>query len=202
MLRLILISLIFLTIIPKTITSDSLWDYARTPIYGTSKREVQVGDIITVKITESTSAVQEASTRTGKTSKIGTDILSNWDQIASIMGSETLRKRQEFELEGEDQYRGTGQTSRKSKVTAIITAIVTEILESGNIYIIGDHQVKINNELETIHIAGIIRPEDIAPDNSVESFQIAKAEVSVIGAGVIGAKQSPGVLTKMFNWFF
>ncbi|NBV84582.1 flagellar basal body L-ring protein FlgH, partial [bacterium] len=64
------------------------------------------------------------------------------------------------------------------------------------------NKVKVNQEMETIRISGIIRPSDISAANTIDSYQIAKAEVSVNGSGVIGSKQSPGVLTKMFNWLF
>ena len=84
----------------------------------------------------------------------------------------------------------------------MITAVITEILEGGNVYVVGEHKVKVNNEVETIRVSGIIRPSDIGMGNTINSYQIAKAEVSVNGSGVVGSKQNPGVLTKMFNWLF
>jgi len=182
--------------------ADSLWDKAKQPMYGVSKKRIKVGDIITVVITESTSAAQEAGTSAKKTSKLNTNMSNNWDQVANLMGNETNRKNLNIQLGGGDDYQGSGQTSRRSRVQATITAMVTEILDTGNLYIVGEHQVKVNNEIETIKIAGIIRPQDISPQNRISSSQIAKAEISVNGAGVVGAKQSPGVVTKMFNWLF
>ena len=133
---------------------------------------------------------------------MGTSIQNNWDQVANLLGNETIRKTFDFGFSGEDEYQGSGQTSRRSKVKAIVTSIVTEILDSGNLFIIGEHNVKVNNEIETIHVSGIVRPQDISAKNSVFSYQIAKAEVSVNGEGVVGAKQTPGMMTKMFNWLF
>ena len=192
---LIKLSLIF----SVSLYADSLWQ--DVPIYNNPSKQVQVGDIVTIYISESTSAVQEATTRTQKNSSIATDFLSNWDQVASLLGNESIRKRHEFEISGDDQYRGTGQTSRRSRVQAVLTATITEVLDSGNIFIVGEHKVKVNDEVETVRISGIIRPEDIRPDNSVLSYQVAKAEVSVHGKGVVGSKQTPGILTKMLNWF-
>ncbi|MFC1751945.1 flagellar basal body L-ring protein FlgH [Thermoproteota archaeon] len=182
--------------------SDSLWNPAQGNPYGSIRRQIRVGDVITVYISETTSAVQEATTRTSKESELRSNILSGWDQIANLLGNETLRKEYEFELRGEDGYSGLGSTARKSKVQALVTAVVTEILENGNVYVIGEKKVKVNNEVETIRISGIVQPGDIRADNSVFSHQIAKAEVSVNGEGVVGAKQTPGILTKIFNWFF
>jgi flagellar L-ring protein precursor FlgH len=153
-------------------------------------------------ISESSTAAQEATTRTSKESGIGVELGSGWDQVANLLGSETIRKTYDGSLKGNDTYLGTGQTARKSTVQAMVTAVITEILENGNVYVVGEHKVKVNNEIETIRISGIIRPTDITAANTINSYQIAKAEVSVNGAGVVGSKQSPGVLTKMFSWFF
>ena len=183
------------------IYADSLWETGKGTLYGTTKKEVQVGDEVTIYISESTSAAQQATTQTSKESEMGANLLSNWDLISNVF-NESGHRKYELQLQGEDAYRGAGQTTRTSKVTAVVTAVVTEILENGNVFIVGEHKVKVNNEVETIRIAGVIRPVDIGANNSVYSYQIAKAEVSVNGAGVIGVKQSPGVLTKMFNWLF
>ena len=182
--------------------ADSLYADYTANLYGAPVRRVLVGDIITVVISESTSAVQEASTRTQKASEFNLDFLSGYDQVANLLGSETIRKTYEASLAGEDDYAGSGQTSRRSRVDALISAVVTEILDNGNVYIVGEHRVKVNNEVETIRVAGIVRPSDIGPGNRINSFQIAKVELSVNGAGVVGSKQSPGILTKMFNWLF
>lgn len=182
--------------------ADSLWNSGTGGLYGGERKSVRVGDVVTIVISESTSAVQEASTRTSKESSLGLGMESAWDQVANLLGTETIRKTYGGTLSGEDEYRGLGQTSRKSQVRAMITAVITEILEGGNVYVVGEHKVKVNNEVETIRVSGIIRPSDIGGDNTINSYQIAKAEVSVNGAGVVGSKQNPGVLTKMFNWLF
>ena len=62
--------------------------------------------------------------------------------------------------------------------------------------------MKVNNELETIRVAGIIRPQDIAANNSVFSYQIAEAEVTVTGIGVVASKQNPGIMSKLLGWLF
>ena len=182
--------------------ADSLYDYAKAPFYGVSRRRIQVGDIVTIYVSESTSAVQQASTRTERESKLGGNVENSWEQIGNILGNETLKQNQEYKLAGNDEYEGSGQTSRRSQVKAVISSVITEILDNGNLYLEGIHKVKVNDELETIRVAGVVRPQDISAKNSVFSYQIAKAEISVNGSGVVASKQSPGVLTKMFNWLF
>ncbi len=188
--------------LPQPVYADSLWDSGKGNLYSADRRRPKVGDVVTIMISESSTAAQEATTRTSKESGIGVELGSGWDQVANLLGSETIRKTYDGSLKGNDTYLGTGQTARKSTVQAMVTAVITEILENGNVYVVGEHKVKVNNEIETIRISGIIRPTDITAANTINSYQIAKAEVSVNGAGVVGSKQSPGVLTKMFSWFF
>lgn len=182
--------------------ADSLYDNAKTPFYGVSRRQIRVGDIITIYVSESTSAVQQASTRTERESSLGASIDSSWEQIGNLLGNQTLRQTKKYAIRGDDQYEGAGQTSRRSQVKAVVSSVVTEILNNGNVYVEGTHRVKVNDELETIRVAGIIRPQDISPKNSVMSYQIAKAEISVNGSGVVASKQSPGIMTKVFSWLF
>jgi flagellar L-ring protein precursor FlgH len=199
------ISSIVLVTGTSELQADSLWrSSARggAGLYSSSQRRIGVGDVVTIRISESTSAVQEASTRTQKESQLNTDLLSAWDQVANVLGSETLRKQYEVGIRGDDEYSGAGQTSRRSTFKTIVTGIVTEILENGNLFVIAEHELKINQEIQTIRLSGIIRPADIEIDNSVHSHQIAKAEISINGAGIVGSKQTPGMLTKMFNWLF
>jgi len=195
---LVLISLIS----PVDSFADSLFDNAKTPFYGVNRRLISVGDIITIYVSESTSAAQQASTSTERESRLGGSLQTNWEQIGNLLGNETLNQKREYGLNGDDKYEGSGQTSRRSQVKAVVSSVVTEILDNGNLFIEGIHKVKVNDELETIRVAGIIRPQDISPQNSVYSYQVAKAEISVHGTGVVAAKQSPGIMTKMFNWLF
>ena len=185
------------------ISADSLWVKAQhNSMYTVPQRQVGVGDVVTILISESTSAVQQARTSTEKQSGLNADLLSDWNQIANLLGNERIRKDFDLQLGGGDSYQGSGQTSRSSQVRAVVTAMVTEVLENGNLFIIGEHKVKVNNEVQVIQVSGIVRPRDISENNSVLSSQIARAEVSINGSGVVGAKQNPGLMSKMFNWLF
>lgn len=195
----ILTSLLFMS---GTALADSLWGRSQVPFYGISKKPILVGDIITVYVAETTSAIQEASTKTGKDSSISASFEDESEQISTELGNLRDDKEYLWGFGGEDNYNGTGKTSRKSEVRAVVTAVVTEILDSGNLFIVGERKIKVNNEMQTIRISGVIRPSDIAANNSVRSSQLAKAELSINGAGVVADKQAPGVMSKVFNWMF
>ncbi|MEK9657190.1 MAG: flagellar basal body L-ring protein FlgH [bacterium] len=197
----ILISLLIL--VTTSIGADSLWRTYSEGIYQPSRRRISVGDIVTIYVSESTSAVQQASTSSGKTTSLTSSLADNWDQVANLLGNERVRKKRDISIGGGDRYQGNGQTTRKSNVKAIITAIVTEVLKSGNLFVVGEHKVKVNHDIETIRVSGIVRPADVTPKNTIFSYQIAKAEVSVSGrGGPVAAKQNPGIISRIFNWVF
>ena len=198
-LLLILFSLYFC--IP-TVYADSLYQHGGTPLYGVKRREIREGDIITIYVSESTSAAQQATTSTEKQSSVGASFDTSWEQISNILGNRTDDVDQSFSIDGDDAYEGTGQTTRRSNVRAVVSAVVTEVFDNGNLYIEGIHNVKVNNEVETIRVAGLIRPGDISANNSIFSYQIAKAEISVNGVGVVASKQTPGLMVKVLNWLF
>ena len=202
-LRLLFSIIICIFIVTGTaqVQADSLYDRNQPSLFSTA-RPPKIGDVITVYVSEASSAAQQAGTNTSKSSSIQGTFTDIWNQVANPGSSESSRKDKQIQIGGGDKYTGAGKTTRTSQVKAIVSVLVTEILENGNLYIVGDHQVKVNDEAETIHITGIIRPIDIGPNNSIYSYQIAKAEVSVKGTGVVASKQTPGILTKMFDWLF
>ena len=65
------------------VVADSLFDNAKTPFYGVNRRLIRVGDIITIYVSESTSAAQQASTSTGRESRLGASIQNNWEQVGN-----------------------------------------------------------------------------------------------------------------------
>ncbi|MBT5855600.1 flagellar basal body L-ring protein FlgH [bacterium] len=183
--------------------ADSLWTNSGASLYNTV-HVPKAGDVITVVIKAESTAVQEAGTRTSKRSDVGASFYDLWDQysVNADDNYDSQRKMQDYRLGGGDSFSGTGTTTRKSKVKAIVTAVVTEILSNGNLVVVGERQVNVNNDIETIRISGIIRPQDISPGNTIESHQIAQLQMSLKGEGAVNSKQTPGIMTKMFNWMF
>jgi len=182
--------------------ADSLWTPQTNSIYKRT-RNPQIGDIITIKIVNQSAATHEAGTNTSKRTKMGLDYYGNQDNYKNASGANDLkRNRTDYNLGGEDTYSGVGRTSRKSKVETTMSAVIVQILENGNLYIVGEHTVNVNNEKEIIQISGVVRQDDITPENEVLSHQIANAKISIKGEGVVGSKQEPGMLSKMFGWIF
>lgn len=178
-------------------SADSLWQSGQNSPYS-PPRAHKVGDVVTIIIEETTAASHKADLKTNREAKTKTDLTALWQSVGAVLGKTTGQA----DIKGKNEFTGKGETSRSSSVRATITAGIKAIRSNGNCEIYGEHRVKVNEEEEEIKISGVIRPGDIAPDNSIRSSQIAEAQISIQGNGPVGQQQSPGFLTKILNWLF
>jgi flagellar L-ring protein precursor FlgH len=170
----------------------------------------QVGDIVTVKISESSKATNSADTKAGRTSSLeaGIDTLfgtEDWyrDKVLDKIPS-TLPKPDPFgnlSVKGSlsSDFDGSGSTSRSGDLSAFITCRVTEVLPNGNLYIVGSREVLVNHETQMIILSGVIRPRDINDDNVILSTFVSDAKIAYSGSGIINDRQRPGWLANLLN---
>jgi flagellar L-ring protein precursor FlgH len=154
-----------------------------------------VGDIISVIILESSSAKNLAGTRTDVRDDLGLRFQHTLQGLTSS-GNNTMTGQ------ASNRYSGSGQTTRGSTVQARITAWVTDVLPNGNLAIKGAHRVEVNSELQEINLTGIVRAKDISGSNTIFSYQVANAELSIKGTGAVAEAESPGWISRIFNWLF
>ncbi len=95
-----------------------------------------------------------------------------------------------------------GNTGRTERLTATVPAIVKKVLPNGNLFIEGHRVVLVNSEEQHFYISGVVRPIDIAQDNSVRSSYVADAEIEFTGRGVLTENQRPGILSRFFSWIW
>jgi flagellar L-ring protein precursor FlgH len=164
--------------------------------YFVDQRAKGIGDIITIRIIEVSQASEKATTDTGRSSEIN----------ASISNFFGLEKQYPYyaanpliKANTKNDFAGTGETTRTGSLSATISAKVVDLLPNGNLAIEGKRELYINNEKKEILLQGVVRPRDIAYDNSVYSTQVADAKVIYTGIGVIGEKQRPGWITRVFD---
>lgn len=195
---------------PQSVQSQAAPRYEGSLFTGENRRSLLfvdrkahlVNDVVTIRIIESASASGEATTATDRTSSVS-------GSAKSLFGFEpTLNNNgvnlTAFEANLKNAFDGSGATSRKNSFIATITAVVREVFPNGNLYIEGVKEVIINSERQYIIISGVIRPEDIGPDNSIPSSLIADAHVEYAGRGALADKQRPGWLGRVvdFVWPF
>jgi flagellar L-ring protein precursor FlgH len=155
-----------------------------------------VGDLITVNIVETASATKEATTRTGRTSSLsaGVDAFFGLERYVPP-GTNPTKIAGSFS----NNFDGNGKTARSGKVTATVTAVVTQVLPNGNLVIEGSREVTVNNERELIVVSGVVRPKDISPGNVVLSTALGQGRIAYYGSGIIAEKQRPGWLGRVLD---
>jgi flagellar L-ring protein precursor FlgH len=168
--------------------------------YFIDQRAKGIGDIITIRITEVSAATEKATTDTGRNSEINAGI-SNFLGLDAKFSkiSRNISKDNLIRANTDNTFSGTGETTRTGSLSATISAKVVDLLPNGNLAIEGKREIYVNNEKKEILLQGVVRPRDIAYDNSVYSTQVADAKVIYTGIGVIGEKQRPGWMTRLFD---
>lgn len=171
-------------------------------LFGDDKA-AKVGDIITVTINENATSTQSATTNTAKDTAVNM-------QAPNVLGLPSNLGIQNFLNMGTqfdptvnatiaNSMQGTGTVTRNGTLTATISAIITDIVPSGNLRIEGRRSVTVNNEEQIMVLRGIVRPQDINFDNTIPSTLIADASISYTGEGVVADEQRKGWLAKVLS---
>ena len=86
---------------------------------------------------------------------------------------------------------GKGSVNRQEALQTSVAAVVTQILPNGNLVVEGRQEIRVNFEIRELVVAGIVRPEDIQSDNTIDSTKIAQARIAYGGRGQITDVQQP-----------
>jgi flagellar L-ring protein precursor FlgH len=155
-----------------------------------------VGDLLTIVVNESSSASLSATTKATKTD-------SNTVPLLSAFSIPILGKFLNAAQQGANSsVSGDGSTVQAGAFTAKIAVIVKEVLPNGNLVIEGERAVKVNKDLQIYKLSGIIRRADVRIDNTVLSENVANAQITTDGKGLIGDRQRRGILTRLVDWLF
>ena len=197
------------TVIPEKIYSHAsqaseggLWpgDTSKNLLFEDTKAR-RVGDIVTVVVNETATSSQTASTDTSKDSNISLDTDGILGLPANLNIQNFLGLGTAFDpnlsANTSRSSAGSGTTTRAGTLTATISAVITEIMPSGNFIIEGKRSVTVNNEEQIMILRGMVRPEDISFQNTVESTLIANASIILSGQGVVADEQRVGWMTRL-----
>ena len=141
----------------------------------------QVDDVLTILVVENASAVAKGSTKTQRSSSTKNSI-STLGGITKATGPLSNLAG----ISGDTQLDGQGATSRDIVISTTLTARVAAVLPNGAMLVEASKDVGINSENQTITVRGVVRPADIAADNTVRSDRLGQLEVKVNGKGVVG----------------
>lgn len=155
----------------------------------------KAGDAIMVLIMEDTQADNSAATNEARQTDLSGKVSATTGTTTGFSG--------EVGLGTGNTFKGSGQTSRKETISSKLSARVVAVDSlNGNLKIEGTRTTKVNGELQTIIIKGIVRPVDVMSNNSVYSYSILDLTLFIEGNGSVTKTQEPGLITKFFRILF
>lgn len=182
---------------------NSLWASNRQTFFK-DQRANNIGDILTVIIDIDDEAELENETSRTRTANENVELnnmLGLESQLTKVL-PETVTGPNLVGADSSSTSSGQGSTEREEKVEMTLAATVTQILPNGNMLIQGRQEVRVNFEKRILELAGIIRPEDITPDNSIPYDKIAEARISYGGKGQITDVQQPRYGQQVYDILF
>ncbi len=170
---------------------NSFWQDTSADLFR-DPRAMRVGDVVTVKISIKDKASLD---NTSERSRDSTSNLLLRPQLRhrSFRGQEaraTARSTPMLQLK--TSTKGEGAITRSESIELLVAAVVSDVLPNGNLIISGTQEVRVNFEVRVLSVAGVVRPRDIATDNTVSYDKIAEARISYGGRGRITEVQQPG----------
>jgi flagellar L-ring protein precursor FlgH len=163
----------------------SLWSDSQAALFKDA-RALNVGDILTVNISINDKANWDNETNRSRTNK--SDM--NYNVAANILGWNPSTTG--TAASGSDTSTDAkGKMQRSEQITLMVAAVVTGILENGNLVISGSQEVRMNQEIRILNVAGIVRPQDVTAENTISYEKIAEARISYGGRGRLTEIQQP-----------
>ena len=188
----VLVMTVMALLVMPSVFATSLWvdDSTGLNLFADHKAG-KIGDNLTIIINETSKASRSSNSSNKKEGSVdlqsGTGIF-DFSVAATASGS--------------DKSSSSGAINNSNSVTGTVTVQVIEVKPNGNLVVSGTQSIKQNKDLHQITITGVVRPDDIKPDNTVLSSYVANAEVKFDGKGPLNSKQRQGILTQVFNILF
>ena len=182
-----------------SVSGTSLWNDGGGVLFA-DHRARKVNDVVTIVVDESAKASKAAGTALSRQSSADmgiTAFLGLEKSVASRNGN--IDPSALVKADGKTAFDGNGKTTREETLNTTVTAVVKEILPSGNMLIEARRDVGVNEEKQVMVLHGVIRPEDVDGSNSVPSSRVAQARIEYYGEGVVSEKQNPGWMTRIID---
>jgi flagellar L-ring protein precursor FlgH len=169
--------------------AEGLYQEGQFRALTSDNRAYRPGDVLTVLVVENASASASANTTTEKRGGIGAALVA-----APIMPNRGVT------LDLNDDFSGKGTINRTGRLLAQISVTVRTWAPNGDLIVAGQQLIEVNGEKQNIILEGQVRRVDISESNTVLSTRIADAKITYVGDGILGEKQSAGVLTRILSW--
>ncbi|WP_439545764.1 flagellar basal body L-ring protein FlgH [Sandarakinorhabdus sp.] len=173
------------------VATGSLFDPASFTGLVTDRRARRVGDLITIRLTERTTASKSASAGSNRESDTGIRLPQFFPFTRVPPGATQMGSSQGFT--------GGGSAEQNNELFGRITVTVAEVLPGGVLRVAGEKRLALNRGEEHLQISGLVRIDDLGADNSVESTRVADAHISFGGTGQVADNSRQGWLARFFT---
>jgi flagellar L-ring protein precursor FlgH len=150
----------------------------------------RIGDVLTVQLLEQTAASNTAGSSINKESKVDLPAPTVFDNLL-----DGLRTDIKF---GRD-FGGSGEHEQSNRLSGELTVVVVDVRPNGNLVVSGRKRITLNQGDEYVSLIGEVRPDDVAPDNTIPSSRVAHAEISYSGSGAVADASVVGWLGRFFT---
>jgi flagellar L-ring protein precursor FlgH len=162
-------------------------------------RAYRVNDLVTIQISEATTAAAKADVAT---SRAGSNSLSSPNLFGALagfgIGSSTADKTTGTTM----KYAGAGNTDRSATFTTTITARVVKVVSNGNLIFEGFRDIQLNNETQRLYVAGMLDPHMLNAANTITSGQVAELRIGYGGQGVVDETLKPGYISRLLSYIW
>ncbi|MBN2607121.1 MAG: flagellar basal body L-ring protein FlgH [Thiotrichales bacterium] len=186
-------------------TNGSLYQTGDSMTLFDDSRAHKVGDIITIQLDEKFDAKKKDEAKYNKTNTqnfglngSGT-VGSNATAFGSTLGGKTGLG---IGYGSDGAFNGKSDVKQNSSLTGAIAVTVVEVIPNGNLVIRGEKWLTIHDGEEVIRFAGIIRPQDIRPDNTIDSTKVADVRLIYKDTGVAGDMTKPSAVTQWLHKYW
>ena len=173
------------------IPTGGIFEKTKGGLFATDRRARNVGDILTVSLSESFSATKSQSAASAKTDNFGVTLPTQLPNI--LTGGFT-----DAGLNGgaARSFSGSGSAAQSNSLSGFLSVTVMRVFDNGNMEIKGQKKLNLNNGDEYVRLTGLVRPQDISASNLVLSNRIADAQITYVGAGETADSARQGWLSK------
>ncbi len=168
-------------------------NYGYQPLFE-DRRPRNVGDILTITLQENVSASKSSSANAARESSNTLKFATTPSMLTGLLGN----GKADLDAGGTNDFDGKGGATAKNTFTGTITVTVQQVLANGNLKVVGEKQIAINQGAEYIRFSGIVNPRTINGNNAVISTQVADARIEYVGKGYINEAQEMGWLQRFF----
>ncbi len=184
---------------PAPVVNGSIFQSAQQVNYGyqplfEDRRPRNIGDTLTIQLQENVSASKSSSanaSRDGKTS-FGFDATPRY--LSGLFGNGNAN----LDVSGGNTFNGRGGANASNTFSGTLTVTVDQVLANGNLHVVGEKQIAINQGTEFIRFSGVVNPRTISGSNTVASTNVADARIEYVGNGYINEAQNMGWLQRFF----